>query len=75
MRLSAMHETGQYQNNRDEYSQQRTRQLEGQMRRLKSDGHAQKFFSVHGAINNLSRQDCHLLSASPYRTLGNIGFD
>jgi putative transposase len=75
MRLSAVHETGQYQNNRAENSHQRTRQQERQMRRFKSAGHAQQFLSVHGAINNLSRQDRHLLSASSYRTLRNIGFD
>jgi putative transposase len=75
MRLSAVHETGQYQNNRAENSHQRTRQQERQMRRFKSAGHAQKFFSVHGAINNLSRQGRYLLSASSYRTLRNIGFD
>ena len=74
MRLSAVHETGQYQNNRAENSHQRTRQQERQMRRFKSAGHAQRFLSVHGAINNLSRQDRHLLSASSYRTLRNIGF-
>ena len=75
MRLSAVHETGQYQNNRAENSHQRTRQQERQMRRFKSAGHAQQFLSVHGAIYNLSRQDRHLLSASSYRTLRNIGFD
>jgi hypothetical protein len=41
----------------------------------KSTGHAQQFLSVHGAINSLSLQDRHLLSASAYRTLRNIGFD
>ncbi|MFT5116064.1 MAG: putative transposase [Parasphingorhabdus sp.] len=75
MRLSAVHETGQYQNNRAENSHQRTRQQERQMRRFKSAGHAQRCISVHGAINNLSRQDRHLLSASSCRTLSDIGFD
>jgi hypothetical protein len=42
---------------------------------FKSAGHAQKFLSALGAINNLSRQDRHLLSASSYRALRNIGFD
>jgi hypothetical protein len=31
--------------------------------------------SVHGAIKSLTRQDRHLLSASSYRRLRNIGFD
>ena len=68
-------ETGQYQNNRDESSHQLACQQEESMRRFKSAGHAQKFLFVHGAINNLSRQDRPLLFASSYRTLRNIGFD
>jgi putative transposase len=75
MRLSAVHETGQYQNNRAENSHQRTRQQERQMRQFKSAGHAQKFLSAHEAIYNLSRQNRNLLSASSYRILRNIGFD
>ncbi len=75
MRLSAVHETDQYQNNRSENSHQRTRQQERSMRRFKSAGHAQKFLFVHRAINDLSRQDRPLLFASSYRTLRNIGFD
>ena len=75
MRLSVVHETGQYQNNWAENSHQRARQQERQMPRFKSAGHGQQFLSVHGTINSLSRQDRHLLSASSYRTLKNIGFD
>jgi putative transposase len=75
MKLSAVHETDQYQYNRGKSSHQRTRQQKRSMRRFKSAGHAQKFLSVHGAINNLSRQDRPLLFASSYRTLRNIGFD
>ena len=72
--LSTVHETDRYQNNRAENSHQRSRQQERQMRRFKSPGHAQRFLSVHGTINNLSRQDRHLMSARSYRTLRNIGF-
>jgi transposase-like protein len=68
-------ETGQYQNNRGGSSHQRTRQQEGSIRRLKSAGYAQKLLSVHGAINNLSRQGRPPLLTSSYRTLRNIGFD
>jgi transposase-like protein len=75
MRLSEVHETNQYQNNRGESSHQRTLQQERSMRRFKSAVHPQKFLSVHGAINILSRQDRPLLFASSYRTLRNIGFD
>jgi hypothetical protein len=56
-------------------SHQRTRQQEGSIRRLKSAGYAQKLLSVHGAINNLSRQGRPPLLTSSYRTLRNIGFD
>jgi putative transposase len=73
MRLSLVHETGQYQKNRAENSHQRARQQERQMRRFKSASQAQQFLSVHGAINSLSRQDRHLFSAISYRTLRNIG--
>ncbi|WP_085441444.1 IS6 family transposase [Magnetofaba australis] len=72
--LDVEHDTRQYQNNRAENSHQRSRQQERQMRRFKSPGHAQRFLSVHGPINNLSRQDRHLMSASSYRELRNRGF-
>ena len=74
-RLSAVDETDQYQNNRNESSHQRTRQQERSMRRFKSAGHAQKLLSVYGAINNVSRQGRPPLLTSSYRTLRNIGFD
>ena len=62
MGLSAVHVTRKYQNNRAENSHQRTRQQERQMRRFKSAGHAQRFLAVHAAVNNLSRQDRHLMT-------------
>ena len=74
MGLSAVHETKQYQNSRAENSHQRTRQQEREMRRFKSAGHAQRFLSVHAAVNNLSRQDRHLMTARNYRELRNRGF-
>ena len=74
MGLSAFHVTKQYQNNRPENSHQRTRQQERQMRRFKTAGHAQRFLSVHAAVNNLSRQDHHLMTARNYRELRNRGF-
>ena len=45
---SVVHSTQRYENNRAEVSHQPTRQREGQMRRFKSVGHAQRFLSVHG---------------------------
>ena len=58
---SVVHSTRQYENNRAEVSHQSTRQREGQMRRFKSVGHAQRFLSVHGLVQNLFRVGRHLL--------------
>ena len=60
---SVIHSTEQYENNRAEVSHQPTRQRERQMRRFKSPGHAQRFLSVHGVIQNLFRVGRHLLQA------------
>ena len=61
--------TDQYENNRAEVSHQPTRQQERQMRRFKSPGQAQRFLSFHGLVNNLFRQQRHLLTARNYRIL------
>ena len=54
-------------NNRAELSHQPTRQREKQMRRFKSPGHAQRFLSAHGPINNVFRCQRNHLSAQRYR--------
>ena len=54
-------------NNRAELSHQPTRQRERQMRRFKSPGHAQRFLSAHGPINNAFRCQRSRLSAQQYR--------
>ena len=46
------HRQHQGPNNRAELSHQPTRQRERPMRRFKSPGHAQRFLSAHGPINN-----------------------
>ena len=61
-------------NNRAEVSHQPTRQKERQMRRFKSPGHAQRFLSAHGPINNLFRCRRHRLSRAQYRTIRNQAF-
>lgn len=61
------HQQGKWQNNRAENSHQPTRQRERQMRRFKSPGHAQRFLSAYGPINNLFRVSRHLLKATHYR--------
>ncbi len=65
--LSVVHETGRYENNRAEVSQQPTRQRERQMRRFKSRAQALRFLSVHGIIQNLFRVGRHLLRAANAR--------
>jgi len=72
--LSAVHETGQYRNNRAENSHQPSRQKERQMRGFKSPGHAQHLLSSHGPINNLFRHDRHLMSANAFRELRERAF-
>jgi putative transposase len=71
---SVVHSTRQYENNRAEVSHQSTRQREGQMRRFKSVGHAQRFLSVHGLVQNLFRVGRHLLRAVHHRFLRTRSF-
>ena len=71
---SVVHRTGQYENNRAEVSHQYTREQERQMRRFKSATHAQRFLSVHGAIQNLFRVGRHHLKATHHRLLRDRAF-
>ena len=71
---SVAHSTMQYENNRAEVSHQPTRQREHQMRRFKSVGHAQRFLSVHGLVQNLFRVGRHLLRAVHHRLLRTRSF-
>ena len=59
-------------NNRAELSHQPTRQR--QMRRFKSPGHAQRFLSAHGPINNAFRCQRNRLSAGQYRCVRSNAF-
>jgi len=61
------HDTTQYANNRAEVSHEPTRQRERRMRRFKSIGHAQRFLSIHGTIQNLFAIPRHLVRAKHYR--------
>jgi putative transposase len=54
-------------NNRAENSPQPTCERERRLRRFKSPGHAQRFFSVHGAITSHFRPGRHRLGATVYR--------
>ena len=71
---SVVHSTMQYENNRAEASHQPTRQRERQMRRFKSVGHAHRFLSVHGLVQNLFRVGRHLLRAVHHRLLRRRSF-
>ena len=50
MGLSARHEQGLRKNNRAENSHQPTRRRERKMQRFKSPGSAQRFLSIHAAV-------------------------
>ena len=71
---SVVHSTQKYENNRAEVSHQPTRQREAQMRRFKSVGHAQRFLSVHGPVQNLFRVGRHLLRSAHHRLLRTRAF-
>lgn len=71
---SVVHRTGQYDNNRAEVTHQHTREQERQMRRFKLDVQAQRFLSVHGAIQNLFRVGRHHLKAIHHRLLRDRAF-
>ncbi|MCP4271630.1 MAG: IS6 family transposase [Gammaproteobacteria bacterium] len=72
---SVEHSTQQYENNCCELSHQPTRQQERQMRRFKSQKHAQIFLACHGIVNNLFRIGRHMMKAKNYRTLRNRSFN
>jgi putative transposase len=69
-----VHDTRQYANNRAEVSHESTRQREHRMRRFKSIGHAQRFLSVHGTLQNLFAVPRHLMRAKHYRTFRSRAF-
>ena len=52
--LSARHDQGLRANNRAENSYQPTRRRERKMQRFKSPGSAQRFLSIHAALQNTS---------------------
>jgi putative transposase len=63
----AIHDTSRYANNRAELSHQPPRVRERGMRRFKSMKHAQRFLTVHAAVQNLFNLGRHLISAKNYR--------
>ena len=66
---SARHEQGLRKNNRAENSHQPTRRRERKMQRFKSPGSAQRFLSIHAAVQNTFNVQRHLISRRTLRVL------
>jgi len=72
----AMNRSGRLrENNRAENSHLAVRRRERKMQRFKSQGQAQRFVSIHGAISNLFNVQRHLLSRSTLRTFRAIAME
>jgi putative transposase len=72
--LSARQERGLRQNNRAENSHQPTRRRERKIQRFKSPGSAQRFLSIHAAVQNTFNVQRHLTSRRTLRVLGEEAF-
>jgi transposase-like protein len=65
--LAARHEQGLRKNNRAENSHQPTRRRERKMQRFKSAASAQRFLSIHAAVQNTFNLQRHLTSRRTLR--------
>jgi transposase-like protein len=74
LRLSVRHERGLRNSNRAENSHLLVRRREPNMQRFKSPGSAQRFLSVHAAVQNAFNVQCHLVSRNTLRLLRGEAF-
>jgi transposase-like protein len=74
LRLTARHEQGLRRNNRAENSHLPVRRRERKMQRFKSPGSAQRFLSVHAAVQNTFNVQRHLVSRNTLRALRGEAF-
>ena len=74
LRLTARHEQGLRRNNRAENSHLPVRRRERKMQRFKSAGSAQRFLSVHAAVQNVFNVQRHLVSRNTLRALRGEAF-
>jgi transposase-like protein len=72
--LSARHERGLRKNNRAENSHQPTRRRERKMQRFKTPGSAQRFLSVHAAVQDTFNVPRHLRSRRTLRIFRDEAF-
>ena len=72
--FSARHEQGSRKTNRAENSHQPTRRRERKMQRFRSPGSAQRFLSIHAAVQNTFNVQRHLTSRRTLRVFPEEAF-